>query len=37
MSREQKFDELFTEVINSPELELPALSSDEVEMVYSHT
>ena len=37
MSREQKFDDLFTEVINSPELELPALSSDEVEMVYSHT
>ena len=37
MSREQKFDDLFSEVINSPELELPALSSDEVRMVYSHT
>lgn len=31
MSGEQRFDDIFSEVMNSPDLELPALSNDESE------
>lgn len=35
--KEQNFGELFNDVINNSDLELPALSYDEVQLVYSQT